>query len=94
MLREITYTNLINHLYDLLGYDLVLKVVYQLGGGNIAPTVITNDEDLGFFLDEIYISIQHRTHLCVSIIEKTTPPTPNPIQDSKFPSFVPETDEA
>ena len=47
--REITYANLIDHLYDLLGYDrskydLVLKVVYQLGGGIIAPTVISNDE--------------------------------------------------
>ena len=33
--REITYANLIDRLYDLLGYDrnkydLVLKVVYQL----------------------------------------------------------------
>ena len=42
MSREITYTNLIDRLYDLLGYDrskydLVLKVVYQLGGGNITP---------------------------------------------------------
>ena len=57
--RDITYGNLIDHLYDLLGFDrskyeLVLKVVYQFGGGIIAPTVITDDEDLDFFLDEIY----------------------------------------
>ena len=52
--REITYANLIGRLYDLLGYDrnkydLVLKMVYQLGGGIITPTMITNEEDLGFF---------------------------------------------
>ena len=62
MSREITYANLIDRLYDLLGYDrskynLVLKVVYQLGGGIITPTVISNDEDLSFFLDKISISI-------------------------------------
>ena len=96
MSREITYVNLINHLYDLMGYDrskyaLVLKVIYQLEGGIIAPIVISNDEDLGFFLDEIYISIQHRTPLCVSVIERTTPDIPNLTQDSQFPSFVPET---
>ena len=34
---------------ELIEYDLVLKVLYQLGGGVIPPTVITNDEDLGFF---------------------------------------------
>ena len=60
--REITYANLIDHLYDLLGYDrskydLVLKVVYQLGGGNITPIVISNDENLSLFLDKISISI-------------------------------------
>ena len=42
VLREITYANLIDRLYDLLGYDrnkydLMLKVVYQLDGGIIAP---------------------------------------------------------
>ena len=45
--REITYANLIDRLYDLLGYDrhkydLVLKVICQLGGGIIALTVICN----------------------------------------------------
>ena len=40
--REITYANLTDHLYNLMGYDrnkydLVLKVVYQLMGGIIAP---------------------------------------------------------
>ena len=60
VLGDITYTNLMDHLYDLLGfdrskYDLVLKVEYQLRGGIIAPIVISNDEDLGFFLDEISI---------------------------------------
>ena len=54
MSREITYANLIDHLYDLLGYDrskydLVLKAVYQLRGGIIVPIVISNDEDLDFF---------------------------------------------
>ena len=81
--REITYANRIDRLYDLLWYDkskydLVLKVVYQLGGGIIALTMISNDEDLGFFMDEISISIQHQTPLCVSIVEKTTPLIPNP----------------
>ena len=95
---DIIYANLIDHLYDLLGfdrkkYDLVLKVVYQSGGGIIAPTVISNDEDLGFFLDEIFISIQHRTPLCVSVVEKTTPVIPNPTQDSQFLSFVPKMTE-
>ena len=71
--RDITYSNLVGLLYDLLGvdkskYELVLKVLYQLGGGIIPPIVITNDEDLGFFLDEISISFQHRTPLCVSIV--------------------------
>ena len=54
MSREIIYANLIDRLYDLLGYDrskydLILKVVYQLGGGIIAPTLISNDEDLVSF---------------------------------------------
>ena len=74
--REITYANLIDCLYDLLGfdkskYDLVLKVGYQLGRKIISPTMISNDEDLGFFLDEKIISIQHWTHLCISVVERT-----------------------
>ena len=86
-------------MYDLLGfdkskYDLELKVVYQSGGGIIAPTVISNDQDSGFFLDEIFISIQHRTSLCVLVVEKTILAIPNPTQDIKIPSFVPETAEA
>ena len=97
--REIIYANLIDYLHDLFGYDrnkydLVLKVVYQFGGGIIAPTVITNDDDLSFFLDEISISIQHRTPLCVSVVERTTPPIPNPTQYTHCPLFVPETAEA
>ena len=43
--REITDLNLIDCLYDLRGYDrseydLVLKVVYHLGGGIIALTML------------------------------------------------------
>ena len=96
--REITYANLIDRLYDLLGfdgskYDLVLTVVY-LGGGIIAPTLISNDEDLSFFLDEIFISIQHRTLLCISVVERIISVVPNPTQDSKIPSFMPKTVEA
>ena len=96
MSREITYAKLIDCLYDLLGYDrskydFVLKVVYQLGRGIIAPIVISTDEDLGLFLDEISILIQHWTPLYVSIVERTSPPILNLIQDSQFPSFVPET---
>ena len=72
----------------------MLKVVYQLGGGIISPTVISNDEDLSFFLNEISISIQHRTPLCVLVVERTIPSVPNPIQDSQNPSFMPETAEA
>ena len=53
--------------------------------------MISNDEDLGFFLNEISISIQHRIPLYVSVVERTTPPIPNPIQDSQFSSFVHET---
>ena len=98
MLRDITYSNLIDRLYDLLGvdngkYELVLKVLYQLGRGIIPPKVITNDENLGFFLDEISISIQHRTLLCVLIVERMIPPIPNLTQDSHVPSFVPKTVE-
>ena len=94
--REITYGNLIDRLYDLMEhdrskYDFLLKVIYQLEGGIIAPTVISNDEDLGFFLDEISM---HRTPLCVLVVERTTPPITNPTQDSQFPSFVPEMAEA
>ena len=93
--RDITYANLIDHLYDLLGferskYDLVLKVVYQLGGGIIASTMITNDEDLGFFFNEISILIQYRTPLCVSVVERTIPTVLYPTQDNQIPSFVPE----
>ena len=72
----------------------MLKVIYQLGGGIIAPTMISNDENLGFFLDKISISIQHWTPLCVSIVERTILTIPNPNQDSQFPSFVLETAEA
>ena len=73
--RDITYAYLIDHLYDLLRfdrskYDLVLKVAYELRGRIIAPTVISNDEYLSFFLDEIYISIQYRTLLCVLVVER------------------------
>ena len=49
---------------------------------------------MGFFLDEISISIQHRTPLCVSVIERIIPDIPNPTQDSLFPSFVPKMAEA
>ena len=69
-------------------------MVYQLGEWIIAPMDISYDEDLSFFLDEISISIQHRTLLCVSVVERTIPTIPNPTQDSKIPSFVPETIEA
>ena len=72
----------------------MLKVIYQLGGGIIASAVISNDEYLGFFLDEISISIQHRTPLSASVVERTIPVIPNPTQDSQFPSFVPETVKA
>ena len=72
----------------------MLKVVYQLEGGIIAPTMISNDEDLSFFLDEISISIQHRTPLCVLVVERTILAIPNPTQDSEFPSFMPEIVEA
>ena len=52
--------------------------------------MISNDEDLGFFLDEISISVQHRTPLCMLIVERTIPCVPNPTQDSHIPFFVPE----
>ena len=97
--RDITYTNLIDRLYDLLEFDRskynsVLKVVYQLGGGIIAPILISNNEDLSFFLNEISISIQYRTPLCISVVERTIPAVPNSTQDSQIPFFVPETAEA
>ena len=68
--------------YDMSKYELVLKVVYQIWGGIIAPTLINNDEDLGFFLDEISISIQHRTPLCVSVVERIIPSILNSTQVS------------
>ena len=99
MSRDITYANLINCLYDLLGfdrikYDLVLKVIYQLREEIIAPTMISNNEYLGLILDEISISIQHRTPLYVLVVERTIPTVPNPTRDSQFLSFMPETTEA
>ena len=81
--RDIIYANLIDCLYDLLGFDrskyiyLVLKVVYQSREKIIDPTVINNDEDLGFFLDEISISIQHQIPLCISVVERTIPAISN-----------------
>ena len=56
--------------------------------------MISNDEDLSFFLDKISILIQHRTSLCISVVERTIPVVPNPTQDSQIHSFVPETTEA
>ena len=55
--------------------------------------MIINDEDLSFFLDDIYISIQYHTPLCVSTVERTIPFVPNHMQDSHVPSFVRETVE-
>ena len=69
--------------YDRCNYDLVLKVVYQLGEGIIPLPVICNDEYLGFLLDEVSISIQHRTPLCASVIERTIPAILNPTQTTK-----------
>ena len=52
--------------------------------------MISNDKDLGFFLNDIFIFIfiYHRTPLCVSTIEKMIPYVPNLTQDSHIPSFV------
>ena len=99
MSRDITYANLIDCVYDLLGfdrskYDLVLKVVYQLEGEIIAPTMISNSEDLGLFLDEISISIQYQTPLCISVVKRTILAILNLTQDNEIPSFVPETAKA
>ena len=56
--------------------------------------MISNNEDLSFFLNEISISIQHQTPLCLSVIERTSPTVPNPTQDREIPSFVLEIVEA
>ena len=55
--------------------------------------MISNDEDLSFFLDEISISIQRQTPLCVSVVERTILAIANPTQDREIPSFVPEIGE-
>ena len=52
-------------------------MVYQSREKIIDPTVINNDEDLGFFLDEISISIQHQIPLCISVVERTIPAISN-----------------
>ena len=80
--------------YDRSKYDLVLKVVISIRGRNYCSNSVSNDEYLSFFLDEISISIQCRIPLCVSAVERTTPAIPNLIQDSQFPSFVPQTAKA
>ena len=50
--------------------------------------MISNDEDLSFFLDEISIFIQHWTPLCVSIVKRTISTIPNDTQDTHIPSFI------
>ena len=89
--REITYANLIDHLYDLLGYDrnkydLVLKVVYQLGEGIIAPIVITNDEDFGFLSGwDFYLNSLSDSFMCISYKEdNSTYFKSNPIYPMPF----------
>lgn len=62
-------------MYNVLGvdrnwYDLVLKVIYKLGGGKIPLIVISNYEDLIFFpWQDFYVHSTSIT-LCVSTIEK------------------------
>ena len=62
-------------MYTLIGVeksciDLDLNVIYHFGSKGIPPSLISNDDDVAFFLDEIGTSINHRTPLCVSTIEK------------------------
>ncbi|XP_062112887.1 uncharacterized protein LOC133824042 [Humulus lupulus] len=71
----ITYNSLVDQLYTLIGadksrIDLDLNVIYHFGSKGIPPSLISNDDDVAFFLDEIGTSINHRTPLCVSTIEK------------------------
>ncbi|XP_062089321.1 uncharacterized protein LOC133795877 [Humulus lupulus] len=73
--KTITYNSLIDQLYTLIGadksrIDLDLNVIYHFGSKGIPPSLISNDDDVAFFLDEIRTSINHRTPLCVSTIEK------------------------
>ncbi|XP_062119357.1 uncharacterized protein LOC133833115 [Humulus lupulus] len=73
--KTITYNSLVDQLYTLIGadksrIDLDLNVIYHFGSKGIPPSLISNDEDVAFFLDEIGTSINHRTPLCVSTTEK------------------------
>ncbi|XP_062103123.1 uncharacterized protein LOC133814142 [Humulus lupulus] len=73
--KTITYNSLVDQLYTLIGadksrIDLDLNVIYHFGSKGIPPSLISNDDDVAFFLDEIGTSINHRTPLCVSTIEK------------------------
>ncbi|XP_062103698.1 uncharacterized protein LOC133814801 [Humulus lupulus] len=73
--KTITYNSLVDQLYTLIGadksrIDLDLNVIYHFGSKGIPPSLISNDDDVVFFLDEIGTSINNRTPLCVSTIEK------------------------
>ncbi|XP_062098865.1 chromatin-remodeling ATPase INO80-like [Humulus lupulus] len=73
--KTITYNSLVDQLYTLIGadksrIDLDLNVIYHFGSKGIPSSLISNDDDVAFFLDEIGTSINHRTPLCVSTIEK------------------------
>ncbi|XP_062086202.1 uncharacterized protein LOC133792313 [Humulus lupulus] len=73
--KTITYNSLFDQLYTLIGadksrIDLDLNVIYHFESKGIPPSLISNDDEVAFFLDEIGTSINHWTPLCVSTIEK------------------------
>ncbi|XP_047340744.1 uncharacterized protein LOC124944521 [Impatiens glandulifera] len=90
------YVELVDIIYrainvDKSRYDLVLKVKYNLPGIEISPpVVIKEDMDVVFYLNEISTSLQHRTPLCVSLVEK--PSLTNPTQES-IPRVTSECDD-
>ncbi|WP_227642603.1 hypothetical protein, partial [Klebsiella pneumoniae] len=93
-----TYADLVDILYDAIEvekwrYDVVLKVKYKMTDIKIAPAVIKRDKDVKFFLRETSTSLQYRTPLCISLVEKPIPSFTNPTQESNIPSVVLETVE-
>ncbi|PON48261.1 hypothetical protein TorRG33x02_320910 [Trema orientale] len=93
--KNISYATLMDRLYEVIGaeksrFNLELKVLYKMDGVVLPPTILTNDADVEFWLDEYSISFQYRTPLCVTMIERCSP---NVATDgySQMQSCVPET---
>ena len=101
--KDISYQVLLDQLYEEIGIDrsrvdIQLKVLYKFGGGDgilIPPTRISNDANLHTWLHKITKSINHRTPLCVTLMDRACPiiPEVKELNLSEIQSCVPETAE-